>query len=339
MAGLGKYRRQAYRSAIVGITLLTLTLPQGAIATPSSITAVARQVAQLQSEAADAAENANAAKVKLSKLQQKLSGVKGQQATQSQNVDALKKNLGKIALRAYMDGGMGQGMQLLFAKDPAAYLASAGSLEVLTRTQSIELRRYSVAAQRLQQTSLLVNDQLKQIQVAQKELSAQAAAAQGKLRKAERLLSSLKSEERARLAALEAADDASSQKSSLASAKLASKVSGRAGTALRFALKQIGDRYYFGAAGPTQWDCSGLTMVAFSQAGISLPHSSSAQFGYGRRISRASLKPGDLVFFYSRISHVGIYLGNGLMVHAPRPGKRVQVASISSMPFRGGVRL
>lgn len=339
MAGLRKYRRQAYRSAIVGITLLTLALPQGAIATPSSITAVARQVAQLQSEAADAAENANAAKVKLSKLQQKLSGVKGEQATQSQNVDALKKNLGKIALQAYMDGGMGQGMQLLFAKDPAAYLASAGSLEVLTRTQSIELRRYSVAAQRLQQTSLLVNDQLKQIQVAQKELSAQAAAAQGKLRKAEGLLSSLKSEERARLAALEAAADASSQKNSLASAKLANNVSGRAGTALRFALKQIGDRYYFGAAGPTQWDCSGLTMVAFSQAGISLPHSSSAQFGYGRRISRASLKPGDLVFFYSRISHVGIYLGNGLMVHAPRPGKRVQVASISSMPFRGGVRL
>ncbi|NBO08647.1 MAG: NlpC/P60 family protein [Actinobacteria bacterium] len=339
MADLGKYRRQAFRSATVGITLLALTLPQGAVATPSSITAVARQVAQLQSEAADAAENANAAKVKLAKLQQKLSGVKGEQATQSQNVDALKKNLGKIALQAYMDGGMGQGMQLLFAKDPGAYLASAGSLEVLTRTQSIELRRYSVAAQRLQQTSLLVNDQLKQIQVAQKELSAQAAAAQGKLRKAERLLSSLKSEERARLAALEAADDASSQKSSLASAKLANKVSGRAGTALRFALKQIGDRYYFGAAGPTQWDCSGLTMVAFSQAGISLPHSSSAQFGYGRRISRASLKPGDLVFFYSRVTHVGIYLGNGLMVHAPRPGKRVQVASISSMPFRGGVRL
>ena len=339
MADLRVSRWQTSGSLLLAIALFTFGLPEGAFATPSSITAVARQVAQLQSEAADAAEQANAAKVKLAKLQEKLSGVKGQQATQSQNVDALKKNLGKIALQAYMDGGMGQGMQLLFAKDPAAYLASAGSLEVLTRTQGIELRRYSVAAQRLQQTSLLVNDQLKQIQTAQKELSAQAAAAQGKLRKAEGLLASLKSEERARLEALQAAEDASSQASSLASAKLANSVSGRAGIALRFALKQIGDRYYFGAAGPTQWDCSGLTMVAFSQAGISLPHSSSAQYGYGRHVSRASLRPGDLVFFYSRISHVGIYLGNGLMVHAPRPGKRVQVAAVSSMPFRGGARL
>ncbi|MCX6452332.1 MAG: NlpC/P60 family protein [Actinobacteria bacterium] len=339
MAGTRMSRRQTSRSAIVAICALALSLPEGAFATPSSITAVARQVAQLQSEAGDAAENANGAKVKLAKLQQKLSGVKGQQATQRENVDVLKKSLGKIALQAYMDGGMGQGMQLLFAKDPAAYLASAGSLEVLTRTQSIELRRYSTAAQRLQQTSLLVKDQLKQIQATQKEFSAEAAAAQTKLRKAEGLLSSLKSAERVRLLKQQADEDASSQQSSLISAKLANKVSGRSGIALRYALKQIGDRYVFGAAGTKEWDCSGLTMVAFSQAGISLPHSSSAQYGYGRRISRGSLRPGDLVFFYSRISHVGIYLGNGLMVHAPRPGKRVQVSSISTMPFRGGVRL
>jgi len=339
MAAPRTSRRQTSGWAILATCALTFTLPEGAVATPSSINAVARQVAQLQDEAGDAAEYANEAKVKLAKLQQKLSGVKGQQATQSKNVDVLKKSLGKIALQAYMDGGMGQGMQLLFAKDPAAYLASAGSLEVLTRTQSIELRRYSTAAQRLQQTSLLVKDQLKQIQATQKEFAAEAAAAQAKLRKAERLLSSLKSEDRAKLLRKQAAEDASSNRNSLVSAKLANKVSGRGGIALRYALKQIGDRYVFGASGTTQWDCSGLTMVAFSQTGISLPHSSSAQYGYGKRISRGSLKPGDLVFFYNRISHVGIYLGNGLMVHAPRPGKRVQVSRISTMPFRGGVRL
>ena len=173
MAAPRTSRRQTSGWAILAICALTFTLPEGAVATPSSINAVARQVAQLQDEAGDAAEYANEAKVKLAKLQQKLSGVKGQQATQSKNVDVLKKSLGKIALQAYMDGGMGQGMQLLFAKDPAAYLASAGSLEVLTRTQSIELRRYSTAAQRLQQTSLLVKDQLKQIQATQKEFAAQ----------------------------------------------------------------------------------------------------------------------------------------------------------------------
>ena len=285
MAAPRTSRRQTSGWAILAICALTFTLPEGAVATPSSINAVARQVAQLQDEAGDAAEYANEAKVKLAKLQQKLSGVKGQQATQSKNVDVLKKSLGKIALQAYMDGGMGQGMQLLFAKDPAAYLASAGSLEVLTRTQSIELRRYSTAAQRLQQTSLLVKDQLKQIQATQKEFAAEAAAAQAKLRKAERLLSSLKSEDRAKLLKKQAAEDASSLKSSLVSAKLANKVSGRGGIALRYALQQIGDRYIFGAAGTTEWDCSGRTMVAFSKSGISLPHSSAAQYGYGKRIS------------------------------------------------------
>ncbi|NDF42226.1 MAG: NlpC/P60 family protein [Actinobacteria bacterium] len=111
---------------------------------------------------------------------------------------------------------------------------------------------------------------------------------------------------------------------------MANAVSGRAGTALRYAVKQIGDRYVWGAAGPIRWDCSGLTMRAYEQAGVRLPHSSRAQYGYGRSIARANLQPGDLVFFGSPISHVGIYIGQGKMVHAPRPGARVQIAEFGS---------
>ena len=319
--------------------LCSLIVVPSADATPASILAVQRQVAKLQSDAADAAEAANAAQVRLNKLQTRLKGVKGQQAAQAQNVTELKKDLGRIAIEAYKNVGLSQGVTLLFQNDPAGYLASAGALDVVTRTQNLKLRRFSVAAQHLQQTTLLVSDQVKQIAAAQKDLAAQASLARKNLQAAEILLNSLKAEERARLLELEAADDAAAQKNSLSAAKLADKVSGRAGIALRFALKQIGDRYSFGSAGPTTWDCSGLTMMAFKQAGISLPHSSYAQIHYGRKISRGSLQPGDLVFFYRRVSHVGIYLGNGLMVHAPRPGKRVQVAPITIMPFVGAVRL
>jgi cell wall-associated NlpC family hydrolase len=97
--------------------------------------------------------------------------------------------------------------------------------------------------------------------------------------------------------------------------------------ALRFALKQIGDRYVFGAAGMVYWDCSGLTMRAFATAGVSLPHSAAAQMSYGKSVPYDKLKPGDLVFFGRRryVSHVGIYLGNGRMVDAPHSGSRVKI--------------
>jgi cell wall-associated NlpC family hydrolase len=114
--------------------------------------------------------------------------------------------------------------------------------------------------------------------------------------------------------------------------------SGRAQVAVDFALAQLGEPYSYGAEGPDSWDCSGLTMKAWAQAGVSLPRSSSAQIGVGTRVSKSQLQPGDLVFFYSPISHVGIYLGNGQVVHATHPGDVVSVDPMSYMPFSGATR-
>ena len=94
----------------------------------------------------------------------------------------------------------------------------------------------------------------------------------------------------------------------------------------------------YGAAGPDAWDCSGLTMAAWAAAGVSLPHSSSMQYGSGTPVSTSALLPGDLVFYYSPISHVGLYIGNGQIVHAPNSGSSVYVTSMSSMPIAGAVR-
>ena len=103
-------------------------------------------------------------------------------------------------------------------------------------------------------------------------------------------------------------------------------------------MAKVGDSYVWGASGPNSFDCSGLTMRAYAQVGISLPHSSSAQYGSGRHISRSNLQPGDLVFFYSPIHHVGIYIGGGMIVHAANPGEGVTTASLYSMPYAGAVR-
>jgi cell wall-associated NlpC family hydrolase len=100
----------------------------------------------------------------------------------------------------------------------------------------------------------------------------------------------------------------------------------------------VGDRYVWGATGPSSWDCSGLTMKAYRVAGISIPHSSSSQYYSYRHISKSQLQPGDLVFFYSPIHHVGIYIGGGMIVHAANPRSGVKVASLNSMPYSGASR-
>ena len=103
-------------------------------------------------------------------------------------------------------------------------------------------------------------------------------------------------------------------------------------------MAQVGDAYVYGAAGPSSFDCSGLTMAAWQQAGVSLPHSSGAQMGSGTPVSQSELQPGDLVFYYSPVSHVGMYIGNGQIVNAENPSVGVKITGVNSMPYAGAVR-
>lgn len=115
--------------------------------------------------------------------------------------------------------------------------------------------------------------------------------------------------------------------------------SGKGAEAVAFAKAQIGKPYVFGASGPSSYDCSGLTMAAWQAAGVQLARTSQAQFNDGVPVSTSELEPGDLVFFYgSPPDHVGIYVGNGVVIHAPHPGESVQYAQLSSMPYVGARR-
>ena len=109
--------------------------------------------------------------------------------------------------------------------------------------------------------------------------------------------------------------------------------------ALRAALTRRGDPYVWAAAGPDAFDCSGLVVWAFAQEGISLPHYTGDLWNSGMHVSRADLEPGDLVFFFADISHVGIYIGNGLMVDAPSTGQDVQVQPVFWDAYVGAVRI
>ena len=316
-----------FRVAVAATLLLTILV---APAKAASIQEVKDRVTRLQDEATAAAEGAQTAKVQLANLNRQLHGIQQEADARGRNVAALKKSLGAIAVAKYKDGVLGQDIQLLFSSDPKKYLQSAGDLEQITRQQSIALRKYSAAQQKLTATTFTVNDRLTIVARTKARLDRQNKIANAKLAEAEALLASLKAAERERLAKLSAEEEAAEQAASRKAAKGAAGVSGRAGIALRYALKQIGDRYVFGAAGMVTWDCSGLTMRAYQAAGVSLPHSAAMQMRYGKRVDRKDLMPGDLVFFGQPVSHVGIYLGGGKMVDAPRSGARVRVESFGN---------
>jgi cell wall-associated NlpC family hydrolase len=118
----------------------------------------------------------------------------------------------------------------------------------------------------------------------------------------------------------------------------AAAASAAAQVAVNTALAQVGDPYVWAGDGPDAFDCSGLTRYAWAAAGVSLPHSSSAQSTLGTPVSSADLQPGDLVFFYSPVSHVGIYIGNGQMVHAGSSGDVVKITELAYMPEYAGAR-
>ena len=302
---------------------------------------VAAKVKDLEEQATTAAENAQAAKVQLGKLKKTLDSVQQQASQQGASVNELHKSIGVIAADQYKAGPLSQSLELLFSSDPALYLSSAGSLASVTRKKTADLKKFSVSTQRLNATTFTVSDKLALVKAAEAKFTKQLAIANSKLKEAEELLSKLTAAERERLAKLKEDQEDNDQQSSLADAGKYAGVSGRGGVAIKYALAQIGDKYVFGADGLTYWDCSGLTMRAFQSAGVSLPHSSRAQYGYGKAISRNDLLPGDLVFFGKPISHVAIYLGGDRMLHAPRSGSRVKIATfdMGRKPYIGARRL
>lgn len=317
-----------------------LLFPTAVSAAPNLIEVQAR-VRDLQTQATTAAEGAQAAKVELAKLQKTLDSVQQQASQQGASVTQMNKAIGAIAAQQYKSGPLSQSLELLFSSDPTLYLSAAGSLEAVTRQKTADLKKFSVATQRLTATSLTVADKLAMVKAAQAKFTRQLAIANSKLKEAEDLLAKLTVAERERLAKLFDDEEDADQQKSLADASKYAGVSGRGGEAIKYALAQIGDKYVFGAAGLTTWDCSGLTMRAFNTAGVSLPHSSRAQYKYGKAIAKKDLQPGDLVFFGKPISHVGIYLGPDRMLHAPRSGSRVKIANMNmgKKPYIGARRL
>ena len=320
-------------SSVALAVSMTMTLAPAASAAPTAAQ-VQKQVNELRDEAASKYEAANGINFQISKLQRELNGLKAGEAAANAKAAGLKSEISKMAVENYKSGGLGNGLELMLSRDPAKYLSDAAMLDILAQRYSTKLRQLNTYKQGLQSSQLVVSDRAAQLKAAQIRLQKQVSAANAALKKAEKLLASLKAEERAKLAA---ADDAEQAKILAESKRLAALYAGgstKGAIALRYALDQLGDIYVWAGAGPTKWDCSGLTMRAFQRAGVSMPHFAAAQYRFGKNIPYSAIAPGDLLFFGSPISHVGIYMGKGKMVHAPRPGKRVEIAPAQRLGYK-----
>jgi peptidoglycan DL-endopeptidase CwlO len=337
--------RLAIVSTVAAVLAVTL-LPQSGQAAPKpTLDQVRAQLAQLDQQAEVAQENRNETLVKVAAGQRTLAQIKARVARSQAIVDAAQLQVGRLASAAYRNGGFDETLQLLLADNPTQFLEQMSALDSVSRQQSDMLRAAAVAEQRLAQDKLAAQQQLATLRKLYAAAQAQydaVAAAQAKM---QALVASLTAAQQAALRAQQAAQRAaaaraaSSHRSSRGHIRLGGPYSSSiGGRVVAYAMSKVGDSYVWGASGPSSFDCSGLTMRSYAQVGISLPHSSSAQYGSGRHISRSGLEPGDLVFFYSPIHHVGIYIGGGMIVHAANPGEGVTTAPLSSMPYVGAVR-
>jgi len=308
-----------------------------------SVASVQREIDRLRTLAAEKYEAANEATLKIKALQKETGALQQREEIIQKELSVVSKVLAKIAISEYQGSGFGKSFELLFSSDPTQYLSDASVLDGVSKGYSKQLREYAATKQRVQATQLVLGDRTALLLAEQKRLNQQVAEAKTALLKAEKLLKSLAKADRERLLREEAARE---NKILSDSKRYAASYKGdntRGSIALKFALQQIGDIYVWAAAGPTRWDCSGLTLRAFQKAGVSLPHHSGSQFKYGKQVAYSSLKPGDLLFFGKPISHVSIYMGGGKMVQAPRAGKKVEVVNLTKMfgkkPFVGAKRL
>ncbi|WP_101389672.1 NlpC/P60 family protein [Streptomyces sp. TLI_146] len=316
--------------------------------TPAQVKA---KVDALYHDAEVATEAYNGTKEKADDAQKSVASLQDEAARKTDRLNSARNALGSIATAQYRTGGVAPALQLMLSSDPQRYLDDAAFQERAgdrtantvagVRKQLAELKRLHTAA----------DGRLGELRERQAELRRQKETIRSKIDSAQALLAQLTAEQRAAYDGEDGdrADASAPGRASRSSgpggpgapaapAGLLPAPSGRAAAAVAYAYTALGKPYVWGATGPSSFDCSGLTQAAWGAAGVALPRTTYTQINSGPRVARSALAPGDLVFFYSGISHVGLYIGGGQMIHAPHPGAPVRIAPIDQMPFAGATR-
>ncbi|MFI8961319.1 NlpC/P60 family protein [Streptomyces sp. NPDC053493] len=358
-------------AALASLTASVALLPaQSAHAAPAApkprptVEEVQKKVDRLYQEAGAATQEYDRAKEATDRRRREVDRLLDDVARRTEEINTARRALGSYAAAQYRTGAVGPTATLIFADSPQDYFDQRHLMDRLSERQrtvvaDYEDRRAAAAGLRAKASRSLA-----ELTASQERLRAGKQVVQGKLAEARTLLARLTAEEKARLAELERRREAEARRKAEERAKAEAAAAAarkrqeetrpaprptvpapsgttyaaKAAEALAFARAQIGKPYVWGATGPSSYDCSGLTQAAWRAAGVDLPRTTWDQVKVGDRVATDDLLPGDLVFFYDDISHVGLYIGGGKMIHAPKPGAYVREESIYYMPIYGSVR-
>lgn len=338
--------RLPQRARVAGVVLAIVGLvASGAIVTPAhaapNLEQVRNQVQDLESKAEAATERYNQSRNELAEVRRTLDALKAKVRRERREMREILGAVDDLARAAYTSGGLDTSLQLLLSEDPNEFLAQSAALDAVQRGQASALRKTATARLRLAQSEAAVLDKEARAKDLRDRMKGAKEEADDRYADATKLLNSLEAEQRERLARMARNEREAARAAAAAAAAALSSGggsssagggftgSGRAAKAVQYALSQVGDRYVAAASGPSAFDCSGLTMTAWRQAGVSLPHYSRSQYSVTRRVPLSQAQPGDLVFYFGQgTRHVGIYIGNGKMVHAANPRTGVVVSNI-----------
>lgn len=365
-------------AALASVTLLSTQSANAAPVEPKpSVEEVQKKVDDLYRQAGTATEKYNKAKETSAEKRREVDQLLDDAAQRTEKLNESRRTLGNYAAAQYRTGAVTPTAAMLFADSPQDYFEQTQLMDRMTDRQRGVIEDYEAQRAEAAKQRTVATKSLEALTLSQKALRTSKQTVQSKLSEARSLLSKLTAEEKARLAAIERQREEEARRKAEAKAEEEAEARARAeaerkrleqeraqtpsgdtgtgtgtgtGTSgdsayatkaakvLSFARSQLGKPYVWGAAGPSSYDCSGLTQAAWKAAGVDLPRTTWDQVKVGERIATKDLLPGDLVFFYDDISHVGIYIGDGMMIHAPKPGANVREESIYYMPIYGSVR-
>ncbi|MCI1746774.1 MAG: NlpC/P60 family protein [Acidipropionibacterium sp.] len=340
----------------------------GAAATPDTVSEAKANLDSIQAQTSKIQDNYTKAQADLDKASKSLATVDKDLTAQRAKVEKMRSTLSVLAVNDYQSGGVSLTARLITSGDSTQFLSKLATVQNLndrTRSEFQTFQSQQAVLQDLEHKAAADKATIKSSRDAQAVLLKQAKAKQGD---AQKVLDRLTAQERERLAKAQAAAAAAAEAraaaavsrsttrpaapagtagatstTGAAAAKTATvasgPASGRAATAMAFAMSKVGGPYVYGGTGPTGYDCSGLTQAAWGAAGVSLPRTAAEQFGVGTPVSIGSLQPGDLVFYYSGISHVAMYIGGGRIVHAANPSSGITTGSVGEMPIQGARRV
>ncbi len=352
---------KSFRTGLVGLLVAaSVIFVPIASADPDAVAAAKEKLDRIHEESANLDAQLIETITRAEESESKLETLKQDLSAQESKVSQLGTNLGDLAMMQLNGGGMDITGQLLGSSDDTTFLSGLTTIQNETDRSMADLQTLQVEQARLdtlrgQQET--ITESLKADRAAKEKLAKEYEAKEAE---AQQVYDRLSAEEQERLRKLEEQRQQEEAAREQATRESASPTpspstgagdksdsppsssgggSGRAQQAVSYALAQVGKGYVMGTTGPSTFDCSGLMYAAYKQVGISLPRTSQAQFSAGTSVSKGDLQPGDLVFYYGGITHVGMYIGNGQIVHAANPRSGVVTAGVNSMPYQGARRV